>query len=64
MKGTETPAGPTKWLTPEQAGEVLGIHRRTVIARINDGIIPALKIGRLWRIRPEDLPTPTTQETS
>lgn len=37
-------------LTPEQVAERLQVTRRTVYQWINDGKLPALKVGRGWRI--------------
>ena len=41
--------------TPEQVAERLQVTRRTVYQWINDGKLPALKVGRGWRIRESDL---------
>ena len=46
-----------KLLTPEQVAERLQVTERTVYAWLRRGNLPALKLGRLWRIRPEDLET-------
>jgi excisionase family DNA binding protein len=46
-----------KLLTPEQVAERLQVTGRTVYAWLRSGTLPALKLGRLWRIRPEDLET-------
>ena len=44
-----------KLLTPEQVAKRLQVTERTVYAWLRRGNLPALKLGRLWRIRPEDL---------
>ena len=44
-----------KLLTPAQVAERLQITERTVYEWIRGGKLPALKLGRLWRIWPEDL---------
>ncbi|TMB70116.1 MAG: helix-turn-helix domain-containing protein [Chloroflexi bacterium] len=44
-----------KLLTPEQVAERLQVTERTVYDWLRRGKLPALKLGRLWRIRPEDL---------
>ena len=44
-----------KLLTPEQVAERLQVTERTVYEWLRRGTLPALKLGRLWRIRPEDL---------
>ena len=42
-------------LTPAQVGERLQLTERTVYEWLRDGRLLGLKLGRLWRIRPEDL---------
>ena len=42
-------------LTPAQVGERLQLTERTVYQWLRDGRLAGLKLGRLWRIRPEDL---------
>ena len=44
-----------KLLTPEQVAERLQVTERTVYGWLRRGKLPALKLGRLWRVRPEDL---------
>ena len=44
-----------KLLTPEQVAERLQVTERTVYGWLRRGKLPALKLGRLWRIRSEDL---------
>ena len=44
-----------KLLTPEQVAEGLQVTERTVYGWLRRGTLPALKLGRLWRVRPEDL---------
>ena len=44
-----------KLLTPEQVAERLQVTERTVYGWLRRGTLPALKLGRLWRVRPEDL---------
>ena len=44
-----------KLLTPEQVAKRLQVTERTVYGWLRRGGLPALKLGRLWRIRPEDL---------
>ena len=46
-----------KLLTPEQVAERLRVTERTVYSWLRRGKLPALKLGRLWRIRPDDLET-------
>ena len=46
-----------KLVTPEQVAERLQVTERTVYGWLRRGKLPALKLGRLWRIRPDDLET-------
>ena len=42
-------------LTPAQVGERLQVTERTVYQWLRDRRLAGLKLGRLWRIRSEDL---------
>ena len=42
-------------ITPTQAAEILNVSRGYVIRRINDGVIPARKVGSHHRIRFDDV---------
>lgn len=42
-------------LSVNEAARVLGVSRRRVQARINDGSLPAVKVGSQWVIDPADL---------
>ena len=44
-----------KQLTTQQAGEILGITPQRVLALINAGRLPAIKIGRDWLIALKDV---------
>ena len=44
-----------KLLTPEQVAERLQVTERTVYGWLRRGKLTALKLGRLWRIRQDDL---------
>ena len=44
-----------KLLTPEQVAEQLQVTEHTVYGWLRGRRLPALKLGRLWRIRPQDL---------
>ncbi len=35
----------------ERAGELLGIHPKTVKRLAGEGVIPGMRIGKLWRFR-------------
>lgn len=42
-------------LTPEQVAERLQVKERTVLDWLRAGDLRGLKLGRLWRVRPDDL---------
>ncbi len=42
-------------LTPEEVARYLRVNPRTIYRGLQQGQIPGIKIGRLWRIRKEDL---------
>ena len=42
-------------LTPEEAGAYLRIHEKTAIRHAREGTVPALRLGKHWRFRREDL---------
>ncbi len=42
-------------LTPSQVAERFQVTDRTVYQWLRDGQLVGHKLGRLWRIRPEDL---------
>lgn len=39
----------------EDVAEILGVHKKTVYRMVRSGALPAIKAGRLWRIRRVDL---------
>lgn len=47
----ESLEGPETLLTVKQAGRILKYHRNTVLKLVQTGALPAVKIGRCWRIR-------------
>ncbi|WP_072806261.1 helix-turn-helix domain-containing protein [Rhodococcoides yunnanense] len=49
--------------TAEQVAELLGLHVRTVRNYIQDGRLPAVRIGKQYRITPDGLATLTGGET-
>ena len=44
-----------KYLTTDQAGEILGVSGRRVRALITAGRLPAHKFGKAWMIDKKDL---------
>ncbi len=45
----------TEYITPAEAAGLLKVHERTVRRWIGQGRVPAMRVGRLLRIRREDL---------
>ncbi len=42
-------------LTTREAAEMLRVSPKTVWAWIRRGLLPAVRVGRLWRVRASDL---------
>lgn len=42
-------------LTAKEAAKILGVDKRMVYRLIEKGDIPAVKIGKVWRIEPKEL---------
>lgn len=42
-------------LTPAEAMDVLEVGKNTMYRLLNSGRLPAIRIGRSWRIRKDDL---------
>ncbi len=42
--------GPGRLLRPSQVAEILGVCQATVYRWIDTGILPAVRIGRYWRV--------------
>ena len=47
--------GETSWLGTPEAAERLGITQRTLYRLIDEGQIPAYKMGRVFRVKESDL---------
>jgi len=45
----------TDLLTPDEAAKILKVNVRTVTNLIRAGELKGVKVGRVWRIREEDL---------
>jgi excisionase family DNA binding protein len=39
-----------RWLTINEVAELLGVHHGTVRRLIAKGRLPAVRVGRLWRV--------------
>ena len=48
---------PIRWLGTTEAAERLGVVPRTLYRMINEGAIPAYKMGRVIRVKESDLDT-------
>jgi excisionase family DNA binding protein len=49
---------PQDWpsvLSVTQVADLLGVHRETVLKMIDRRELPAVRVGKLWRIAPEDV---------
>jgi len=44
-----------KFYTPEEVAGILKVNPKTVLRWIREGKLKAVKAGRLWRVREEDL---------
>lgn len=42
--------GKNKFFTPEEAGEILGLHAVTVRNKMRKGVLPGRKVGGRWYI--------------
>ena len=42
-------------LTPKEVMNLLGIGRNTFYRLVNSGELPAFRIGKLWRVRRQDI---------
>ena len=46
-----------EFLTPQEVMEILYIGKNTFYRLVNSGELQAFRIGKLWRVRREDLRT-------
>lgn len=53
---------PELW-TVKRVAEYLGVSERTVYDRVRSGELPAVRVGRVWRVRPEDVEVWLTHST-
>ena len=44
-----------EYMTPQEVMAFLAIGRNTFYRLVNSGELPAFRIGKLWRVRREDL---------
>lgn len=57
---TNVPPENGVYYTVREAVDLLGLHRRTIEARLRDGTIKGKLIGCTWRIYKDELYTPET----
>lgn len=50
-----TVKAPPRVLSPEAVADLLDVSLRTVYRLLQDGKLPGVRIGRLWRVPAEDL---------
>jgi len=43
-----------EFLTTEEIAKKLGIHPATIRKYIRQGLLPAVRLQGMWRVRPED----------
>lgn len=43
-----------KFLTPEQVADKLQVTVQTIYTWMRSGYLPSIKMGRLWRIKPDE----------
>ena len=53
--GNEDDLQLNEYLTPREVMELLAIGRNTFYRLVNSGELPAFRIGKLWRVRRDDL---------
>ena len=44
-----------KYLTSEQVAEMLQVHQITVLKYLKSGVLPGIKIGRMYRIKESEV---------
>ena len=44
-----------KWLTPDEVAEIIRVSGKTVREWLRKGTLKGVKIGKIWRIREDDL---------
>jgi hypothetical protein len=53
VAATSKPSKSEKWYTPDDLVKITGFHYETITGWMRGGIIPATKIGRRWKMTPE-----------
>ena len=51
------------WMTVEQAAEWLQVHPQTVYQAVRTGEMPAVRVGRSWRIDPDRIKRRAAEQT-
>lgn len=55
LEGPPGPAPHREVLTVEQAADFLQVHRLTVYRYIREGLLPAVRLGKLYRLLARDV---------
>lgn len=55
--GTLRPMAGARWLSTAEASERLGVTLRTLYRLVDEGQLPAYKIGRVIRLKEDDIET-------
>jgi excisionase family DNA binding protein len=48
---------PEQWLTVKEIAEHLKVSKETIYNFVNEGTIPAHKVGRVWRFKASEVDT-------
>lgn len=63
MSAKEKNDMPEPWLTVKEIAEHLKVSKESIYNWVNEGSIPAHKIGRFWRFRVSEVDGRITQQT-
>jgi len=55
MRDEMNASGPDRLMTPQEVSDLLQVSVYTVRRWINQGELPAYKVGRVWRLRRSDV---------
>ena len=51
-----------RWVSVDDAAELLSVHPTTLRRMLRRGELPAIRVGKLWRIDIDAVTAPTTQK--
>ena len=52
-----------RWVSVDDAAELLSVHPTTLRRMLRRGELPAIRVGKLWRIDIDAVTAPTTQNS-